>query len=69
MLRSEARQIRLAIVPPIIEGLSDALARGQIDLAITAAEFAMSDCRHGCFIATAMSSRFAVSIRSRAMRP
>ena len=43
VLRSEARQIRLAIVPPIIEGLSDALARGQIDLAITAAQFAMSD--------------------------
>jgi DNA-binding transcriptional LysR family regulator len=42
-LRSEARQIRLAIVPPIIEGLGDALARGQIDLAITAAQFAMSD--------------------------
>ena len=33
VLRSEARQVRLAIVPPIIEGLSDALARGQIDLA------------------------------------
>ena len=42
-LRSEARHIRLAIVPPIIEGLGDALARGQIDLAITAAQFAMSD--------------------------
>jgi DNA-binding transcriptional LysR family regulator len=33
VLRSEARQIQLAIAPPIIEGLSDALARGQIDLA------------------------------------
>jgi DNA-binding transcriptional LysR family regulator len=43
VLRSEARQIRLAIVPPIIEGLSDALARGQIDLAVTIPEFAMSD--------------------------
>ena len=42
-LRSEATQIRLAIVPPIIEGLGEALARGQIDLAITAAQFAMSD--------------------------
>ena len=42
-LRSEARQIQLAIVPPIIEGLSDALARGQIDLAVTIPEFAMSD--------------------------
>jgi DNA-binding transcriptional LysR family regulator len=42
-LRSEAREIKLAIAPPIIEGLSDALARGQIDLAITIPEFAMSD--------------------------
>ncbi len=43
VLRSEARQIRLAIAPPIIEGLTDALARGQIDLAVTIPEFAMSD--------------------------
>jgi DNA-binding transcriptional LysR family regulator len=43
VLRSEARQIRLAIAPPIIEGLSDALASGQIDLAVTIPEFAMSD--------------------------
>src|SRR4051812_45658359 len=43
MLRSEARRIRLAIAPPIIEGLSDALARRQIDLAVTIPEFAMSD--------------------------
>ncbi len=43
LLRSEARQIRLAIAPPIIEGLTDALARGQIDLAVTIPEFAMSD--------------------------
>lgn len=43
VLRSEARQIRLAIAPPIIEGLGDALARGQIDLALTIPEFAMSD--------------------------
>jgi DNA-binding transcriptional LysR family regulator len=43
VLRSEARQIRLAIAPPIVEGLIDALARGQIDLAVTIPEFAMSD--------------------------
>lgn len=43
VLRSEANQIRLAIAPQIIEGLSDALARGQIDLAVTIPEFAMSD--------------------------
>jgi len=43
MLRSAARRIRLAIMPPIIEGLGDALARGQIDLAITTPEFSMSD--------------------------
>lgn len=43
LLRSEARGIRLAISPPIIEGVGDALARGQIDLAVTIPEFAMSD--------------------------
>ena len=43
VLRSEARQIRLAFTPPIIEGLSDALARGQIDMAVTIPEFAMPD--------------------------
>jgi DNA-binding transcriptional LysR family regulator len=43
VLRSKARQVRLAIVPPIIEGLGDALARGRIDLAVTIPEFAMSD--------------------------
>jgi len=35
--------IRLAVTPPLIEGLGDALAHGQIDLAITIPEFAMSD--------------------------
>jgi DNA-binding transcriptional LysR family regulator len=43
VLRSEASRIKLAITPPIIEGLSDALSRGQIDLAVTIPEFAMSD--------------------------
>ena len=43
VLRNEGKQIQLAITPPIIEGLSDALARGQIDLAVTIPEFAMSD--------------------------
>ena len=43
LLRREAAQIQLAIAPPIIEGLSEALARGQIDLAVTIPEFAMSD--------------------------
>jgi DNA-binding transcriptional LysR family regulator len=43
VLRSEARQVRLAIAPAIIEGLGGALARGQIDLAVTIPEFAMSD--------------------------
>jgi DNA-binding transcriptional LysR family regulator len=43
LLRREARQIQLAITPPIIEGLGDALARGRIDLAVTIPEFAMSD--------------------------
>jgi DNA-binding transcriptional LysR family regulator len=48
-LRREAKQIHLAISPPIIEGLGEALARGQIDLAVTIPEFAMSDLRHGYF--------------------
>lgn len=43
VLRREAAHIQLAIAPPIIEGLSEALARGQIDLAVTIPEFAMSD--------------------------
>jgi len=43
VLRREASRIRLAVVPPIVEGLGDALARGQIDLAVTIPEFAMSD--------------------------
>jgi DNA-binding transcriptional LysR family regulator len=43
VLRNEAKHIRLAIAPPIIEGLGEALARGQIDLAVTIPEFAMSD--------------------------
>jgi DNA-binding transcriptional LysR family regulator len=43
VLRHEASRIRLAIAPAIIEGLGDALARGQIDLAVTIPEFAMSD--------------------------
>jgi DNA-binding transcriptional LysR family regulator len=43
VLRGEARQIRLAITPQIIDGLGDALARGQIDLAITIPEFALPD--------------------------
>jgi DNA-binding transcriptional LysR family regulator len=44
-LRSEARQVQVAIAPPMVEGLKDALMRGQIDLAITIPEFAMSDLR------------------------
>jgi len=42
-LRREAKRIQLAIVPPIVAGVGDALARGQIDLAITIPEFAMPD--------------------------
>jgi len=43
VLRREAAKIRLAIKPPIVAGLADALARGDIDLAVTIPEFAMSD--------------------------
>lgn len=42
-LRSEAPQLRLAIVPPLLEGLGEALARGKVDLAVTIPEFAMPD--------------------------
>jgi DNA-binding transcriptional LysR family regulator len=44
-LRSGARRVRVAIAPPMIEGLKDALTRGQFDLAVTIPEFAMSDLR------------------------
>src|SRR4029453_15939635 len=43
LMRSKASGIGLAIVPPIIAGLGDALARGSIDMAVTIPEFAMSD--------------------------
>jgi DNA-binding transcriptional LysR family regulator len=43
VLRREAATIRLAIKPLIIAGLVDALARGDVDLAVTIPEFAMSD--------------------------
>src|SRR4029077_4517848 len=43
VLRGEAAKIRLAIKPPIIAGLADALARGDVDLAVTIPEFVMSD--------------------------
>jgi DNA-binding transcriptional LysR family regulator len=43
VLRSEARRIQLAITPLVIEGLSAALAGGQIDMAITTPNFAMPD--------------------------
>jgi DNA-binding transcriptional LysR family regulator len=45
VLRREARKIKLAIAPPIVEGIGDALAQGRIDLAVTIPEFAMSDLR------------------------
>jgi DNA-binding transcriptional LysR family regulator len=43
VLRREAPNVRLAIAPPIVEGIEDALARGLIDLALTVPEFAMTD--------------------------
>lgn len=43
VLRNEARWIRIAIAPAINQGVGDALARGQIDLAVTIPEFAMPD--------------------------
>jgi len=44
-LRKDARNIQVAIAPAMVEGLKEALARGQIDLAVTIPEFAMSDLR------------------------
>jgi len=44
-LRSEAPQLKLAIVPPMLEGSGEALARGKVDLAVTIPEFAMPDLR------------------------
>jgi DNA-binding transcriptional LysR family regulator len=43
VLRREAAKIRLAIKPLIIAGLADALARGDVDLAVTIPEFVVSD--------------------------
>ena len=43
VLRREAPKIRLAIKPPIVAGLADALAHGELDLAVTIPEFAVSD--------------------------
>lgn len=40
ILRREDKAITLAIVPPMIAGLNEALARGEIDLAVTIPEFA-----------------------------
>jgi DNA-binding transcriptional LysR family regulator len=42
-LQRHASKIRLAIKPPIVAGLSDALAQGVLDLAVTIPQFAMSD--------------------------
>ena len=42
-LKNEARGLRLAISPPVIATLGDALSRGQIDLAVTIPEFALPD--------------------------
>ena len=42
-LRREAPQLRLAVTPPIIDGLVEALTARQIDLAVTIPEFAPPD--------------------------
>jgi DNA-binding transcriptional LysR family regulator len=59
VLRREARGIRLAIAPAINEGVSEALARGQIDLAVTIPEFAMSDLPSRLFY----RERYVVAVR------
>jgi DNA-binding transcriptional LysR family regulator len=42
-LRREAPQLRLAVTPPIIDGLVEALTARRIDLAVTIPEFALPD--------------------------
>jgi DNA-binding transcriptional LysR family regulator len=60
-LRSEAPQVQVAIVPPMIDGLKDALTRGQFDLAVTIPEFAMSDLKSRLLY----RERYVVVVRSR----
>ena len=69
VLRNEGSRSSWPLRHRLSSVLSDALARGQIDLAVTIPEFAMSDLPHGCFTASTMSSPFALSIRSRAAPP
>jgi DNA-binding transcriptional LysR family regulator len=61
VLRTEAREIQLAIAQPIIEGLSDALARGRIDMAITVPEFATPDLKSRLLY----RERYVVAVRSK----
>jgi DNA-binding transcriptional LysR family regulator len=61
VLRREARQIRLAIAPPIVEGVGDALARGAIDLAVTIPEFAAPELRSRLLY----RERYVVAVRPR----
>jgi DNA-binding transcriptional LysR family regulator len=42
-LRREAPQLRLAVTPPIIDGLGEALTARRIDLAVTIPEFALPE--------------------------
>lgn len=44
-MRSEASKLRLAIVPPLVDGLNEALARADLDIALTIPEFAEPDLR------------------------
>jgi len=43
-MRREAPRLRLAVTPPVVEGLGEALA-GRIDLAVTIPEFALPELR------------------------
>ena len=54
-----SKHIQLAIAPPMIEGLGDTLARGQVDLASRFPSWRCPICRHGCCTGSAMSSPFA----------
>jgi DNA-binding transcriptional LysR family regulator len=60
-LRREAPRLRLAVTPPVIEGLGEALAAGRIDLAVTIPEFALPELRSRLLY----RERYVVAVRRR----
>jgi DNA-binding transcriptional LysR family regulator len=60
-LRREAPRLRLAVTPPVVEGLGEALAAGRIDLAVTIPEFALPELRSRLLY----RERYVVAVRRR----